>query len=78
VLYAPLDRTAQPKVVAIDLLGFGGMPLIEEKSGQGMPRGMHPCPRLRVGQVVIKLDGATELPIRLLVTALMVGDLSVK
>jgi hypothetical protein len=73
VLYAPLDRTAQPKVVAIDLLGFGDLPLIEEKSGQGMPWGMHPCPRLGVGQVVIKLDGATELPVRLFVTAFMVG-----
>jgi hypothetical protein len=78
VLCAPLDRPAQPKVVAINVLGFGDMPLIEEESGQGMPRGMHPCPRLRVGQVVIKLDGATELPIRLFVTALMIGELSVK
>jgi hypothetical protein len=78
VLYAPLDRTAQPEVVAIDLLGFGDMPLIEEKSGQGMPRGVHPGPRLGVGQVVIKLDGSAELPIRLFVTALMIGELSVK
>jgi hypothetical protein len=78
VLYAPLDRTGEPKVVAIDLLGFADMPLIEEKSGQGMPRGMHPCPRLRVGQVVIKLNGAAELPIRLFVTALMIGELSVQ
>jgi len=54
------------------------MPLIEEKSGQGMTRGMHPCPRLGVGQVVIKLDGTAELPVGFFVTALMIGDLSVK
>jgi len=78
VLCAPLDGTAQPEVVAVDFLGFGDMPLIEEKGGQGMPWGMHPGPRLRVGQVVVKLDGATKVPICLFVTALMVGELSVE
>ena len=78
VLCAPLDGIAQPEVVAIDLLGFGGMPLIEEKGGQGMPWGMHPGPRLGVGQVVVKFDGATKVAIRLFVTALMVGELSVE
>jgi len=75
---APLDRIAQPQVVAVDLLGLGDMPLIEEKGGQRMPRGMHPGPRLGVGQVVIKLDGATKVPIRLFVTALVIGKLSVE
>jgi hypothetical protein len=70
VLCAPLDGTAQPEVVAVDLLGFGDMPLIEEQGGQGMPRGMHPGPRLGVGQVVVKLDGATEVPVRLFATPL--------
>lgn len=61
----PLDRTAEPEIVAIDPLGLGDLALIEEQRGQGMPGRMHPGPGFGVGQVAVELDGVTQVPERL-------------
>jgi hypothetical protein len=69
VLGGALHRAAQAEIVAIALLGFFTMALVEKQGGQRMARRGHPRPMLGLGQIVVKLDRLPQVGVGLFMLA---------
>jgi hypothetical protein len=77
MLGATLHVSAQAQIIAINLFGLFSMSLIEKQRSEGMARGVHPGPRLCVGEIVVKVDCLAQVLIGFLMATLMIGQLAV-
>ncbi len=78
MLGAALDVAAEAEVVAVDLLGFLDMALIQKQGRERVARRMHPGPRLGVGEIIVERDGLAQMPEGLVVLASVKGELAIE
>jgi hypothetical protein len=78
VLYTLLNSSAQAQVVATDVLSLPVMALLGQQSCKRMPRWMHPGPRLDVRQIVVSIDGFSQVSVGKFMIAFVVFQLAVQ
>ena len=74
----PDDALVEPEILAIDGFGLGDPALLEEQGAERMPHGLHPAPRLVVGEVVLQPYRLPEVVEGVVVAALPVLDFAVE
>jgi hypothetical protein len=77
LLSTALHPAAQAQIIAIDLLGFVHVPLIEQERGERVARRVHPGSWLGVGEIVIELHRPAQMSISLVMIALMISKLAI-
>ena len=61
VLAGPRQRVVEAQVGAVDGLGLGHHVLFQKQGTVGVPGGLHPAPRLVVGQTVVQFDRTAQV-----------------
>ena len=61
MLTGPGQSVVEAKVGTVDGLGLGQHVLLEEQGTVGVPGGLHPTPRLVVGQTVVQFDRTAQV-----------------
>jgi hypothetical protein len=77
-LQRPGQGVVEPEVRPVDRGGLLHPSLLEQQCAVGVPRRLHPAPRLVARQPVVQLDGAAQVGERLLDVALPVFELAVE
>ena len=78
VLAGPAQRRVQAKVCLVDFRGLFHPALLEQQCAVGVPGGLHPPPRLVVGQCVVEFDGSPQVREGLLEKPFPIGDFTVE
>jgi hypothetical protein len=62
VLRAALNVGIQAEIIAVNTLGLFDVASLQKKGRKRMARGMHPCPRLDVFEVVVPTHTLPQMP----------------